>query len=61
MGRRTPEHVLSGNFKRAQEAARVIEEYAKISPAAHVSEKAKTIRFSLYDLEKRYMKKATHE
>jgi thiamine-phosphate pyrophosphorylase len=53
--------VLSGNFKRAQEAARVIEEYAKISPAAHVSEKAKTIRFSLYDLEKRYMKKATHE
>jgi hypothetical protein len=61
MGRRTPEHVLSGNFKRAQEAARVIEEYAKIGPAAHVSEKAKTIRFSLYDLEKRYMKKATHE
>jgi hypothetical protein len=60
MGRQTPEQVLSGNFKRAQEAARVIEEYAKISPAAPVSEKAKTVRFSLYDLEKHYMKKAAH-
>jgi hypothetical protein len=57
MGRQTPEQVLSGNFKRAQEASRVIEEYAKISPAAHLSEKAKTIRFALYDLEKHSMGK----
>jgi thiamine-phosphate pyrophosphorylase len=60
MGRQTAEHVLSGNFKRAQEASRVIEEYAKISPAAHLSEKAKTIRFTLYDLEKQYMGKVKH-
>jgi thiamine-phosphate pyrophosphorylase len=53
--------VLGGNFKRAQEAARVIEEYAKISPAVHLSEKAKAVRFTLYDLEKRFMEKVKHE
>ncbi len=57
MGLRTPKCVLAGNFKRAQEAARVIEEYSKTGPAAKLSEKAKTIRFTLYDLEKRCMGK----
>lgn len=43
--------LLAANFKRGQEAARVIEEYAKLTDAPEVSEKAKTIRFSLYTLE----------
>ncbi len=45
--------VLRANFKRGQEAARVIEEFAKVSAFPDVSQKAKTVRFSLYDLEKK--------
>jgi ThiD2 family len=45
--------VLRANFKRAQEAARVIEEFAKVSTAPSLSEKAKTVRFSLYAFEKK--------
>jgi thiamine-phosphate pyrophosphorylase len=44
--------VLSANFKRAQEAGRVIEEYSKLSGAEDVSHSAKEIRFSLYSLQK---------
>jgi hypothetical protein len=44
--------VLAASFKRGQEAARVIEEFAKIVAAPPVSEQAKTVRFSLYSLEK---------
>lgn len=44
--------ILLANFKRSQEAARVIEEYAKITDHAYLSEKAKIIRFSLYNMEK---------
>jgi len=44
--------VLNANFKRAQEASRVIEEYSKLSGADSVSESAKEIRFSLYTLQK---------
>ncbi|MCL2220397.1 MAG: thiamine-phosphate pyrophosphorylase [Chitinispirillia bacterium] len=49
--------VLCANFKRAQEASRVIEEYAKICGAGHhehdqVSRNAKEIRFALYELQK---------
>jgi len=47
--------VLRANFKRGQEAARVIEEFAKISAVPPVSQKAKTVRFSLYVLEKELM------
>ena len=43
--------ILQANFKRAQEAARVIEEYAKLSDAVTSSEKAKRLRFALYSLE----------
>src|SRR3989339_445476 len=44
----------AANFKRCQEAARVIEEFAKLTYPA-VAEKAKKIRFSLYDLEKLFL------
>jgi thiamine-phosphate pyrophosphorylase len=57
LGRTSPELVVCGNFKRGQEAARVLEEYLKITIAPHLSEKAKTLRFSLYDLEKTTLKK----
>jgi thiamine-phosphate pyrophosphorylase len=46
--------VLRANFKRGQEAARVIEEFAKVSAAPALSEKAKAVRFSLYTLEKEF-------
>jgi thiamine-phosphate pyrophosphorylase len=61
LGRSTPEQVVCGNFKRGQEAARVIEEYLKITPVAHLSEKAKILRFSLYDLEKSTWENIVHE
>ncbi|MBN2188053.1 MAG: hypothetical protein JW699_01260 [Chitinispirillaceae bacterium] len=47
--------LLAANFKRAQEACRVIEEYAKVTGAAGgmlISEKAKRARFALYAFEK---------
>ena len=49
--RERPEDVLTANFKRAQEAARVIEEYAKLTPVPETSETAKKIRFTLYTVE----------
>ena len=54
MGRSSPMQIVSGNFKRAQEACRVIEEYTKITEAPHLSGKAKIMRFSLYAIEKQY-------
>jgi chromosome segregation ATPase len=50
--RATAADVLRANFKRGQEASRVLEEYAKVSPAPGLSQTAKTVRFSLYTLEK---------
>lgn len=48
--------LLAANFKRGQEACRVIEEYAKVIggdlAGARLSEKAKTARFALYAFEK---------
>jgi len=44
--------VLTSNFKRAQEASRVIEEYSKICDAGKAGEEAKKIRFELYSLQK---------
>ena len=46
--------ILTAAFKRAQEAARVIEEYTKITPVTASSEKAKTIRFLLYQMEQTF-------
>lgn len=50
--RKTETDILIASCKRAQEAARVIEEYTKITAHPEFSEKAKTIRFSLYNVEK---------
>lgn len=44
--------LLCANFKRGQEATRVIEEYSKIVAATAVPDRAKQIRFALYNLEK---------
>ena len=44
--------VLAANLKRAQEAARVLEEYVKLTDAPRLSEIAKTVRFDLYLIEK---------
>jgi thiamine-phosphate pyrophosphorylase len=51
--------VLRANFKRAQEACRVIEEYAKAldgAAGADVSRRAKEMRFALYEMEKTKLK-----
>ena len=47
--------VLTANFKRAQEACRVLEEYLKISSYSQYCVEAKQVRFSLYELEKRVL------
>ena len=44
--------VVTANVRRAQEAARVIEEYSKVIDKPAMSEAAKGLRFSLYDIEK---------
>jgi len=43
--------ILSANFKRAEESARVLEELFKLQNIAY-SENFKTIRYELYNLEK---------
>lgn len=50
--RRSLDDVLAANFKRAEEACRVLEEVLKIDEAA-LAAKFKAVRFRLYDLEKR--------
>jgi len=52
MDRSNAQDVLTANFKRAQEACRVIEEYSKAAGAEQVSKTAKEIRFALYALQK---------
>lgn len=47
--------VVQAGLKRAQEAGRVIEEYAKIIHEDEVSRKAKSLRFSLYTIEKKLL------
>jgi hypothetical protein len=45
--------LLSANFRRGQEASRVIEEYAKVAAGGReAADGAKTVRFTLYKLEK---------
>ncbi|HUI91668.1 MAG TPA: hypothetical protein VLX68_05395 [Chitinivibrionales bacterium] len=46
--------VLRANFKRGQEAGRVIEEFLKVTSASELSKKAKIVRFALYSLEKKF-------
>ena len=57
MRRTDNQSIVLANFKRSQEAARVIEEYAKITDHVDLSKKAKLIRFSLYNIEKEIMNK----
>jgi len=53
MNRADLRDVLIANFKRAQEACRVIEEYSKVSTeTVPVGKRAKEMRFSLYAMEK---------
>lgn len=47
--------IVKASFKRAQEAARVVEEYTKLTQHQKNSEKAKSIRFMLYAIEKKIM------
>jgi len=51
MKRRGLEDVLMANFKRAEEAARVLEEVLKIE-TPRLAARCKEVRFRLYDLEK---------
>ena len=44
--------IVVANLKRSQEAARSLEEYIKLLPKNCGSEKAKSIRFTLYTFEK---------
>jgi hypothetical protein len=53
--------LLSANFKRGQEAARVIEEYSKIVAGGPVPALAKKLRFSLYTIEKKSVIGTAHE
>ncbi|MBN2035181.1 MAG: hypothetical protein JW768_00430 [Chitinispirillaceae bacterium] len=53
------EALLAANFKRGQEASRVLEEYAKIKGGAVLSAKAKAARFALYSLEKDLLGRGT--
>lgn len=52
LGRAGLADLLTANFRRGQEACRVLEEYAKTAGCAGSPETAKTIRFTLYKLEK---------
>jgi hypothetical protein len=61
LARSTPREILAANFKRSQESARVIEEYAKISGRPTASDEAKSLRFRLYELEKDTMERHAHE
>jgi len=57
MYRKNDSDILRANFKRAQEAARVLEEYFKVTRMPQLSEKAKNVRFKVYSLEKGIMEK----
>lgn len=55
------EDIVYASFKRTQEASRVIEEYSKIAGSPDASACAKTVRFSLYTIEKALWKKIYNE
>jgi len=46
--------LFNANIKRAQEAARVVEEFSKLCGKSEAAEAAKNIRFELYTFEKNY-------
>jgi nucleotidyltransferase/DNA polymerase involved in DNA repair len=51
--RSSMDELVIANIRRAQESARVLEEYLKLVQETPLSEIAKNIRFELYSLEKR--------
>jgi hypothetical protein len=53
--RESLEELVLANIRRAQEAARVLEEYLKLVDAAPQSELSKQIRFALYTIEKEWV------
>jgi hypothetical protein len=55
------EDIVYAGFKRTQEASRVIEEYSKIAGSPDASACVKTIRFSLYTIEKTLWKTLYNE
>lgn len=50
--RKNIDGLFNANIKRSQEAARVIEEFAKLVEKSEASQAAKNIRFELYSFEK---------
>lgn len=52
LARESAGDVLAANFKRAQESARVIEEYAKAAGYTRAAVTAKEVRFGMYEAEK---------
>jgi hypothetical protein len=55
MGRESIQSIVTANFKRSQESARVLEELYKLANP-QISENFKSIRYALYTLEKEFMK-----
>jgi thiamine-phosphate pyrophosphorylase len=55
--RKSLEDVLLANFKRAEEAARVLEEVLKVADSG-LAGKLKAVRFRLYDLEREAVSEA---
>lgn len=53
MKRESIKALVRANMKRAQEACRVIEEYSKLVSGSTCASSAKSLRFSLYELEKK--------
>lgn len=53
--------VLQANLKRSQEAARVIEECAKLISRPELSQGIKALRFRLYEMEKLVLNQRTHK
>ena len=52
--RKNIEVLLKANLRRSQEAARVLEEFLKMSDVPESAETAKVIRFTLYQIEKEW-------
>jgi len=57
-GRRTTEEILAANFKRAEEAARSLEEYLKLLNCYSVAKEVEAKRFQLYQLEQRVFRQS---
>lgn len=52
--------IVRANLKRAQEAARVLEEYTKITDLAEAADIAKRLRFDAYAIEKQLAEQFDH-